>query len=149
MGSIVVRADRKAWVRCPMPPNTLRVHTEYVFVLVGAKVLWVVAAETMSAGRWRIFRSPPVPCLTCGGGDRWCRYLSYTRAFGDGPRHFEPWSSDGDDTLAGTPLFKLPHHTNGRTFDLSTDLKRIAALHGGSLVVLGSSRDKASHDSIP
>ncbi|GFU83278.1 hypothetical protein TNCV_3738891 [Trichonephila clavipes] len=20
--------DRKAWVRCPMPPNTLRVHTE-------------------------------------------------------------------------------------------------------------------------
>ncbi|GFX43760.1 hypothetical protein TNCV_4110391 [Trichonephila clavipes] len=22
----------------------------------------------------------------------------YTRAFGDGPRHFEPWSSDEDDT---------------------------------------------------
>ncbi|GFU18911.1 hypothetical protein TNCV_1086311 [Trichonephila clavipes] len=22
--------DRKAWVRCPMPPNTLRVHTEFV-----------------------------------------------------------------------------------------------------------------------
>ncbi|GFW01466.1 hypothetical protein TNCV_5031161 [Trichonephila clavipes] len=29
--------------------------------------------------------------------------LSYTRAFGDGPRNFEPWSSDVDDTLAGTP----------------------------------------------
>ncbi|GFV57815.1 uncharacterized protein TNCV_3071941 [Trichonephila clavipes] len=28
---------------------------------------------------------------------------SYTRAFGDGPRHFEPWSSDQDDTGAGTP----------------------------------------------
>ncbi|GFU75707.1 putative DD41D transposase [Trichonephila clavipes] len=27
----------------------------------------------------------------------------YTRAFGDGPRNFEPWSSDVDDTLAGTP----------------------------------------------
>ncbi|GFT30250.1 hypothetical protein TNCV_3467051 [Trichonephila clavipes] len=24
--------DRKAWVRCPMPPNILRVHTEYVLV---------------------------------------------------------------------------------------------------------------------
>ncbi|GFX66930.1 hypothetical protein TNCV_999691 [Trichonephila clavipes] len=29
--------------------------------------------------------------------------LDYTRAFGDGPRNFEPWSSDVDDTLAGTP----------------------------------------------
>ncbi|GFV89735.1 hypothetical protein TNCV_827271 [Trichonephila clavipes] len=28
---------------------------------------------------------------------------SYTRAFGDGPRNFEPWLSDVDDTLAGTP----------------------------------------------
>ncbi|GFW99062.1 hypothetical protein TNCV_3008321 [Trichonephila clavipes] len=27
----------------------------------------------------------------------------YTRAFGDGPRNFEPWSSDVDDTSAGTP----------------------------------------------
>ncbi|GFU86483.1 hypothetical protein TNCV_1418351 [Trichonephila clavipes] len=26
-----------------------------------------------------------------------CR-LSYTRAFGDGPRHFDPWSIDVDDT---------------------------------------------------
>ncbi|GFY13008.1 hypothetical protein TNCV_665741 [Trichonephila clavipes] len=24
--------------------------------------------------------------------------FSYTRAFGDGPRNFEPWSSDVDDT---------------------------------------------------
>ncbi|GFX19753.1 hypothetical protein TNCV_2076601 [Trichonephila clavipes] len=24
--------------------------------------------------------------------------LSYTRAFGDGPRNFEPWSRDVDDT---------------------------------------------------
>ncbi|GFW76981.1 hypothetical protein TNCV_2593611 [Trichonephila clavipes] len=28
---------------------------------------------------------------------------NYTRAFGDGPRNFEPWSNDVDDTLAGTP----------------------------------------------
>ncbi|GFT16504.1 hypothetical protein TNCV_281371 [Trichonephila clavipes] len=26
----------------------------------------------------------------------------YTRAFGDGPRNFEPWSNDVDDTRAGT-----------------------------------------------
>ncbi|GFW23571.1 hypothetical protein TNCV_3806681 [Trichonephila clavipes] len=27
-----------------------------------------------------------------------CLYSSYSRAFGDGPRNFEPWSSDQDDT---------------------------------------------------
>ncbi|GFV65210.1 DUF4758 domain-containing protein [Trichonephila clavipes] len=47
VGRLVDRAnqdwttDRKALVRCPMPPNTLRVHTEYVLVKsVGPKVLW-------------------------------------------------------------------------------------------------------------
>ncbi|GFU13901.1 hypothetical protein TNCV_940771 [Trichonephila clavipes] len=30
------------------------------------------------------------------------RKLSYTRAFGDGPRNFEPWSSDEYDNRAGT-----------------------------------------------
>ncbi|GFT41868.1 hypothetical protein TNCV_1667231 [Trichonephila clavipes] len=29
--------------------------------------------------------------------------VTNTRAFDDGPRHFEPWSSDVDDTGAGTP----------------------------------------------
>ncbi|GFX01108.1 hypothetical protein TNCV_4580741 [Trichonephila clavipes] len=29
--------------------------------------------------------------------------VNYTRAFGDGPRNFEPWSSDVDDTSAGIP----------------------------------------------
>ncbi|GFV66570.1 hypothetical protein TNCV_3894611 [Trichonephila clavipes] len=29
--------------------------------------------------------------------------FSYTWAFGDGPRNFEPWSSDVDDTRDGTP----------------------------------------------
>ncbi|GFT99531.1 hypothetical protein TNCV_3239671 [Trichonephila clavipes] len=31
---------------------------------------------------------------------RACRF--YTRTFGDGPRNFEPWSSDEDDTGAST-----------------------------------------------
>ncbi|GFS61641.1 uncharacterized protein TNCV_4312931 [Trichonephila clavipes] len=38
-----------------MPPNTLQVHTEYVLV------------------------KSVVPCLNCGGGDRWCRHLSSIR----------------------------------------------------------------------
>ncbi|GFY11625.1 hypothetical protein TNCV_4230941 [Trichonephila clavipes] len=56
--------------------------------------------------------------------------------FDNGPRYFEPWSSDVDDTGAGTP--SPNYHTNGRMFQLSTDLTCIAALHGGSLVVLAT-----------
>ncbi|GFW61052.1 uncharacterized protein TNCV_4872621 [Trichonephila clavipes] len=64
--------DRKAWVRHPMPPNTLRVHTEYVLIKsVGPKVLW---AESRVQGTGEYF--PPVPWQHCGGGDRWCRHLS-------------------------------------------------------------------------
>ncbi|GFW97685.1 uncharacterized protein TNCV_1424491 [Trichonephila clavipes] len=39
--------------------------------------------------------------------DQWNR--RYTRAFGDGPRNFEPWSSDVDDTRAGTPSLTTTH----------------------------------------
>ncbi|GFX56226.1 hypothetical protein TNCV_1631551 [Trichonephila clavipes] len=58
--------------------------------------------------------------------------FSYTRAFGDGQRNFEPWSAP---ELAPPPP---NYHTNGRKFQLSTDLTCIAALQGGSLEVLGS-----------
>ncbi|GFS90921.1 uncharacterized protein TNCV_3027671 [Trichonephila clavipes] len=48
--------DWKAWVRCPMPPNTLRVYTEYVLVKsVGPKVLW---AESRVQGTGEYF--PPL-----------------------------------------------------------------------------------------
>ncbi|GFT54158.1 hypothetical protein TNCV_3565071 [Trichonephila clavipes] len=48
--------DRKAWVRCLMPPNTFRVHTEYVLVKsVGPKVLW---AESQVKGTGEYF--PPL-----------------------------------------------------------------------------------------
>ncbi|GFY05252.1 hypothetical protein TNCV_2206981 [Trichonephila clavipes] len=58
----------------PVPPNILRVHTEYVLVKSGGpKVLW------------RKFPSASVPCLNCGGGDRWwCHHrnvLSSLREF--------------------------------------------------------------------
>ncbi|GFW64698.1 uncharacterized protein TNCV_701011 [Trichonephila clavipes] len=48
--------DRKSWVRCPMPPNTPRVHTKYVLVKsVGSKVLW---AESRVQGTGEYF--PPL-----------------------------------------------------------------------------------------
>ncbi|GFU99367.1 hypothetical protein TNCV_3769191 [Trichonephila clavipes] len=55
--------------------------------------------------------------------------FSCTRAFGD------VILNRGQVTWT-TP--ELAHRTNGRTFQLSTDLTCIAALHGGLLVVLGS-----------
>ncbi|GFS79538.1 hypothetical protein TNCV_2370491 [Trichonephila clavipes] len=61
----------------------------------------------------------------------------YTKASGDGSRNLEPLSSNEDDAYAGTPLSKLLHHTNGRKFEISTDLMCIAPLHGGSSAVLG------------
>ncbi|GFX81185.1 hypothetical protein TNCV_1911771 [Trichonephila clavipes] len=49
--------DRKAWDRCPMPPNTLRVHTEYVLV----KSLGLKSCGLNHERRdWRIFPSPSV-----------------------------------------------------------------------------------------
>ncbi|GFW29644.1 hypothetical protein TNCV_3935121 [Trichonephila clavipes] len=35
-----------------------------------------------------------------------------------GRRNFEPRSSDENDTLAGTTLSKLPHHSNMKTLNL-------------------------------
>ncbi|GFX30559.1 hypothetical protein TNCV_3462091 [Trichonephila clavipes] len=46
----------------------------------------------------------------------------------------ETWTTP---QLAPPLLTNTPNHTNGRAFELSTDLTCIAALHGGSLVVLG------------
>ncbi|GFX29761.1 KRAB-A domain-containing protein 2 [Trichonephila clavipes] len=48
--------DGKAWVQCPMPSNTLRVHMEYVLIkLVGPKVSW---AESRVQGTGECF--PPL-----------------------------------------------------------------------------------------
>ncbi|GBM91712.1 hypothetical protein AVEN_14916-1, partial [Araneus ventricosus] len=45
---------------------------------------------------------------TFGGAKRWL--------FQDGPHDFAPRLYDEDDTSAGTPLCKLPHHTSGRIY---------------------------------
>ncbi|GFV37840.1 hypothetical protein TNCV_2662531 [Trichonephila clavipes] len=63
---------------------------------------WIVAGFVTS--------SSPVPLKTRRVGQRCTLNLSraekssrcYTRAFGDGSRYFEPWSSDKDDTRGGT-----------------------------------------------
>ncbi|GFY20558.1 hypothetical protein TNCV_211901 [Trichonephila clavipes] len=58
---------------------------------------------------------------------------------------------NGQMTRATPELAPLSpnYHTNERTFQLSIDLTCIAALHGGSFVVLGSNSRHANHDSIP
>ncbi|GFV47423.1 hypothetical protein TNCV_4830791 [Trichonephila clavipes] len=61
---------------------------------------------------------------------------SYSRAFGDVPRNFEPWLSDEDEHELAPP--SPNYHTNGRTFELSTNLMCIATLHGGLSAILGS-----------
>ncbi|GFT82148.1 hypothetical protein TNCV_3910671 [Trichonephila clavipes] len=71
---------------------------------------------------------------------------SYTNAIGDGPRNFEPWSSHEDITSTGTP--SPNYHTNGRTFEASTDLTCIAPLHDRSSVVLGSNSCHASPEFV-
>ncbi|GFV09735.1 uncharacterized protein TNCV_2597901 [Trichonephila clavipes] len=69
VGSLVVRAPDsrpEGLGSMSVPPNTLRVHTEYVLVKsVGPKVLW---AESLVQGTGENFTS--VPCLNCGGGER-------------------------------------------------------------------------------
>ncbi|GFV67960.1 uncharacterized protein TNCV_1872421 [Trichonephila clavipes] len=50
-----------------MPPNTLRVHTEYV--LVKSVVRSLVGLIT-SAGTGEYFPPLQFPCRNCGGGDR-------------------------------------------------------------------------------
>ncbi|PRD33598.1 UNVERIFIED_CONTAM: hypothetical protein NCL1_17189 [Trichonephila clavipes] len=42
-------------------------------------------------------RKPTKPLINLGVNIK-VALLSYTMAFGDGPRNFEPWSSDVDDT---------------------------------------------------
>ncbi|GFX52176.1 uncharacterized protein TNCV_548351 [Trichonephila clavipes] len=62
--SLVTASDRKAWVRCPIPPNTLLAHTEYVLVKsVGPKVLWT-KSRVQGIGEY----SSSVPWQKSGGG---------------------------------------------------------------------------------
>ncbi|GFW91018.1 uncharacterized protein TNCV_1758921 [Trichonephila clavipes] len=57
-----------------MPPNTIRVHTEYVLVKsVGPKSCGL----SHERRNWRIFPSPSVQCRNCGDG------VAIYRSFGE------------------------------------------------------------------
>ncbi|GFV29624.1 hypothetical protein TNCV_329901 [Trichonephila clavipes] len=63
--------------------------------------------------------------------------FSYSRALVDGSRNFEPWSSDSDNTYAGTPLPLPTFHTTPTGGRLSFDIFNLhrPPLHGGFLAV--------------
>ncbi|GFS72021.1 hypothetical protein TNCV_2676741 [Trichonephila clavipes] len=65
--------------------------------------------------------------------------VAYLRALGDGTRHFEPWSSDEDDTSALIP--SLNFHTKPMSGCLRVDIFNVhrPPLHGGSSMVHGLS----------
>ncbi|GFX53752.1 uncharacterized protein TNCV_1596981 [Trichonephila clavipes] len=70
--------------------------------------------------------------------------FNYIRAFGDEPHKFEPWLNDEGPHLSSHPLSLLANYTNGRTFELSTDLKGITPLHGEYFVYRPRTRDKSA-----
>ncbi|GFW53717.1 uncharacterized protein TNCV_3938111 [Trichonephila clavipes] len=77
VGILVVRASESRPEGLGlMPPNTHRVHTEYVLAKsVGPKSCGL----SHERRDWRIFPSPSAQCRTCGGRDRWCHHLSFLR----------------------------------------------------------------------
>ncbi|GFV84954.1 hypothetical protein TNCV_3892921 [Trichonephila clavipes] len=77
------------------------------------------------------------------------RQESLHEGFGDGPRNFEPWSSDLTTPELAPPNQYYTPQQRERRFQLSTDLTCIAALPRRVFAVLGSNREKASHGPIP
>ncbi|GFV58528.1 hypothetical protein TNCV_4933131 [Trichonephila clavipes] len=72
--------------------------------------------------------------------------FSYTRAFSDGSRNFESWSSDEDDICELTLPLLTSTPTGGR---LSIDRSNVHhPLHCGFSVVLGSNSCHAGHESV-
>ncbi|GFY07622.1 hypothetical protein TNCV_4094921 [Trichonephila clavipes] len=69
----------------------------------------------------------------------------YTRAFGNGPRYFEPWSSDVDDTSGVTS--SPNYHTTPRE-DVSA-LDRFSVHRYPTWRGMPRTHDEACHDPIP
>ncbi|GFS84796.1 circumsporozoite protein [Trichonephila clavipes] len=83
-----------------------------------------VAADPPSQQETDVADPPPTPSKN--PYDTRAKTKTLHESFGDGSRNFEPRSSDEDDTRAGTSCPN--YHTNGWTFELSTDLTYIASL---------------------
>ncbi|GFW92835.1 hypothetical protein TNCV_1736281 [Trichonephila clavipes] len=58
-------------IKCP--PSTHGVRTREIS---RSKSLMGGHRKNHGCCGWRIFPSPPVPCLNCGEGERWCRHPS-------------------------------------------------------------------------
>ncbi|GFW96635.1 uncharacterized protein TNCV_2846921 [Trichonephila clavipes] len=86
-------------------PNTVRTQTTIKIQKVGSLILegttqrFVVSKLGMSSRT--DFVVVVVVCMINSLNIN-VTLFSYSRAFGDGPRNFEPWSRDVDDTSAGT-----------------------------------------------
>ncbi|GFW71638.1 hypothetical protein TNCV_2548511 [Trichonephila clavipes] len=74
--------------------------------------------------------------------------LSYTKAFGDGPRNFEPWSSNEEDTSADKPSHNFYTTPTGGRLRINIFNVHRPHLHGGSSVALGSNSQHAHHESM-
>ncbi|GFV42113.1 hypothetical protein TNCV_3544401 [Trichonephila clavipes] len=76
--------------------------------------------------------------------------FSYMRAFGDGPRNFEPWSSDVDDTCELTPPSTNYRTTPTRGRFSSRQIERASLPYTVGLEwYWARTRDKARCDPIP
>ncbi|GFS72724.1 putative DD41D transposase [Trichonephila clavipes] len=114
-----------------MPPNALRVHTEYVLVKsVGpnsckdvctyrnrknnhpCRMYWLVGLYNTGYS----VRSSPIMLVTCLPEEN----CNNTRDVGNSPQTFEPPSNEGDDSRAGSLLSYLPHQRDALT-DLSDE----------------------------
>ncbi|GFV18483.1 hypothetical protein TNCV_4469191 [Trichonephila clavipes] len=73
---------------------------------------------------------------------------SNERAFANGPRYFEPWSSDEDDTFAGNPSPNFRTTPMGGRLSLDIFNVHPPPLHNESSAVLGSNSCYTSHESI-
>ncbi|GFX43337.1 hypothetical protein TNCV_2390451 [Trichonephila clavipes] len=60
--------DRKAWVRCPMPPNTLRVHTDLHAEIVEVEIE-VVSPSIVPSGNFAELNHT-VTCMVLKANDR-------------------------------------------------------------------------------
>ncbi|GFU93187.1 hypothetical protein TNCV_3915561 [Trichonephila clavipes] len=88
--------DWKACVRCPMPKNTLRVHTEYVLVKpVGGlrfrmKTSHYIFEESLGCASIAFIHQRGRECLLS--------HCKASRGRGDGPRNFERRLNNEDNT---------------------------------------------------
>ncbi|GFV39921.1 hypothetical protein TNCV_1808331 [Trichonephila clavipes] len=87
-------------------------------------------------------------CLPLDESGRFCGLRHYSRAFGDRPSNFEPWSNDEDGSRAGTPSPNFHTTSLGGCLNLNRFNMHRPNLHGESSVIQVSNSWYASHRSV-